>query len=944
MKTLKNISIVFILLISYTLTAQENSIFKDDFDGTSTKWFIGDNDRYELKLFNGRYYFTHKNTEKNLMIFSPNFTMDKEGDFEIISSVQKISGPKNDGYGIFLQKENKDRIELQITSTGFFQINHKSNGNYKTIHKWEKSSKIKTGNFAVNTFEIKKEGSKVSFYINNSLLATKTLSGIYGKNVGYIVNKNQKISIDYLYVNKLAKQENTYVNNNTITNNDFIEDFNNNNNRWGIKNSPGIVNFSIKNSTLVFDHLKEKGGYETSMIKAINTDKDFTIETKIDKISGPQDKAFGLMWGKGKSKNFEFLISGNGYYQINRFDGKTQSIVKWTATGEIRQGNGSTNILRVEKRNGHYYFYVNNQYINEIPYENFYGDRMGFVVYGNQKLVIDYLKVSKPNKQNNNNFVAKKTLQLPLIENFDNNNNNWVQNNNDNFTSKVSGGKYQLTRKIKNGLVFQNKIDIDTQKDFSIEASFTKETGALGYTYGLNFGRKNTANDIGFFISNNGQYIFRKYENNNFIAIIPWTSSSAIKTNLFDTNKLKVVKKGKLMRFYINDIYVNEAPFQPFFGKEIGFSIYNKQTVSVDFLRVKYLNNSHNSPPLITITEPNVEAKRGFNIVKAKNVTVRGKATDNDGIYEIIINGVEANVNEDGSFMASVPLKYGKNDLIVKATDIKQMSSSKRFVIKRSSANTNINVTNNTQVNNNVVLNSNDGNYHALIIGVSEYEDDSILDLEGKPTKDAQTLANILTTKYAFDKGNVTVLKNPTENDINKEFFRLRKEITENDNLLVFYAGHGEFDKENNIGFWLPADTQLKYNNNIIENSRLVGYFKSIKSKHTLLISDACFSGSIFDSSRSIKRDTDLAIQKKYSRTSRRAMTSGAKKTVPNQSVFFQYLIKRLKEFDGKYLPAKKLFDSFEDAVINNTDNIPQYGPIKRTGDEGGDFIFIKRN
>jgi hypothetical protein len=30
-------------------------------------------------------------------------------------------------------------------------------------------------------------------------------------------------------------------------------------------------------------------------------------------------------------------------------------------------------------------------------------------------------------------------------------------------------------------------------------------------------------------------------------------------------------------------------------------------------------------------------------------------------------------------------------------------------------------------------------------------------------------------------------------------------------------------------------------------------------------------------------------------------------------------------------------------AVINNSENIPQFGTIRNVGDNGGDFIFIKR-
>jgi hypothetical protein len=64
---------------------------------------------------------------------------------------------------------------------------------------------------------------------------------------------------------------------------------------------------------------------------------------------------------------------------------------------------------------------------------------------------------------------------------------------------------------------------------------------------------------------------------------------------------------------------------------------------------------------------------------------------------------------------------------------------------------------------------------------------------------------------------------------------------------------------------------------------------------------------------------------------------------VPDKSVFFQYFIKNLKDNTNDYLSAEELFSKMRMAVINNSENVPQFGTIQNVGDEGGDFIFIKR-
>jgi len=73
-------------------------------------------------------------------------------------------------------------------------------------------------------------------------------------------------------------------------------------------------------------------------------------------------------------------------------------------------------------------------------------------------------------------------------------------------------------------------------------------------------------------------------------------------------------------------------------------------------------------------------------------------------------------------------------------------------------------------------------------------------------------------------------------------------------------------------------------------------------------------------------------------------MASGMKnEEVPDKSVFIKYLIERLKENGEDYLSSEQLFYSFRHAVMNNTDVMPKFGEIQDVGDEGGDFIFIKK-
>lgn len=236
-----------------------------------------------------------------------------------------------------------------------------------------------------------------------------------------------------------------------------------------------------------------------------------------------------------------------------------------------------------------------------------------------------------------------------------------------------------------------------------------------------------------------------------------------------------------------------------------------------------------------------------------------------------------------------------------------------------------------------------DRKYYALIIANEDYKDGDIQDLDN-PVKDAIGLSGILNEHYTFEKENIKFLKNASRTQIIEAFDHLASKIEAVDNLLIFYAGHGIWDKRLNQGFWLPSDASMNSKAQWLSNSTIRDYISGIRSKHTLLITDACFSGSIFKE-RGVFNNSK-AILEMYRLPSRKAMTSGTLKTVPDKSVFIQYLSKNLINNTHPLLSAGQLFNDFKVAVINNSPNgqVPQYGPIGQAGDEGGDFIFLKRS
>ena len=235
------------------------------------------------------------------------------------------------------------------------------------------------------------------------------------------------------------------------------------------------------------------------------------------------------------------------------------------------------------------------------------------------------------------------------------------------------------------------------------------------------------------------------------------------------------------------------------------------------------------------------------------------------------------------------------------------------------------------------------GDFYGLFIGVNQYESDEIVDLND-PVKDAKSLKEVLIANYAFSEEHAIVLEDPTRSELIDTLENLASAVKANDSLLIFYAGHGYWDESFKQGYWLPADARQKSKSSWISNATIRDYIYGIKTKHTLLIADACFSGGLFKTRAAFKGESKLESTL-FQMTSRKAITSGTLTEVPDDSVFMKYLIKNLESNQLRHLTSQDLFARFKIAVMNNSvlNQVPQYGVVQGSGDEGGDFIFVKK-
>ena len=237
-----------------------------------------------------------------------------------------------------------------------------------------------------------------------------------------------------------------------------------------------------------------------------------------------------------------------------------------------------------------------------------------------------------------------------------------------------------------------------------------------------------------------------------------------------------------------------------------------------------------------------------------------------------------------------------------------------------------------------------DEKYYALVIGNNNYQ---YLEKLDAAENDAKVIADVLENKYGFE---VELLLNGDYSTTVDSIFNMTKKLKENDNLLIYYAGHGELDKSENRGYWLPVNASTKSRAEWISNQRIVDRVKATKAKHVLLMVDSCFSGSLMRGGE--LSEENETIDKKYierlkKKKTRLVITSGGNEPVVdsdggNHSLFALKLIDTLKNNDN-VINSQILFENIRRYVVSNADQTPERAMVHKTGHDGGDFLFFPK-
>jgi len=377
----------------------------------------------------------------------------------------------------------------------------------------------------------------------------------------------------------------------------------------------------------------------------------------------------------------------------------------------------------------------------------------------------------------------------------------------------------------------------------------------------------------------------------------------------------------------------------------------------IQFQTLRFSNNNQETLPQI-IFKPycNPDSKgRIYYLQENKVMDFSGFISNETGVKTLIINDRKIKISNTGEFSSILVLKDGKNfvRLILETNDHKIINYDYEILFSEHRTGDGIN--------------NFGGRNFLLMIGIDNYKN-KILQT---PVKDAKDLRDVLCINYRFSINYLIELYNlaATKKNIEDTLLYLSENMGPNDNLIIFFSGHGQYLKQLNVGYWVPYDSINNSFSAWIPNSSILDFISGMAARHILILADACFSGTIVnnlkkfdfsqksetpaqkllvnsDSISHISKQSEYYFQIEQPK-SRYALSSGRIEPVVGivgkNSPFVTALISELKNNKNSQISIIEIIDYILKSVPRNSEQIPIGEPLFGCGHEHGQFVFYKR-
>lgn len=231
--------------------------------------------------------------------------------------------------------------------------------------------------------------------------------------------------------------------------------------------------------------------------------------------------------------------------------------------------------------------------------------------------------------------------------------------------------------------------------------------------------------------------------------------------------------------------------------------------------------------------------------------------------------------------------------------------------------------------------------YNKIIgIAINDYDDAELNKIENCEN-DVRAIIATLVRKYIFEDVEFIFEKKDTTrkelfNKLNSYFIN----TNEDENVLLIFAGHGEYNSMLETAYWLPSDADPNDQSSWININEILAFIRVSKAFHISVISDSCFSGAIFEPNK-----RGGGIEAFSTKKSRLGLSSGSLEKVSDGkkgslSPFAEILIKELEENTADEFPFSILANNLLMQFASQRNQTPMFGSLNGVGHGGGSFIF----
>ncbi len=364
--------------------------------------------------------------------------------------------------------------------------------------------------------------------------------------------------------------------------------------------------------------------------------------------------------------------------------------------------------------------------------------------------------------------------------------------------------------------------------------------------------------------------------------------------------------------------------------------------------------------PRLEILDPVFVATRGRNTAVYRGGPgtrkIVGRVNAPQLVREVTVNGQAAPLGANGAFSAEIEVPAGGAQVQVAAVDTGGTRAQIEFTLlpQAGAGGATASAAPAPQPAGGLPRGVKLGRYHAVVFGNNSYRDGGYPTLKSA-ANDANAVAELLRSRYGYE---TTVVLNGNRLEMLSALNDMREKLKPEDNLLIYYAGHGEIGPDGQ-GYWVPTDGASGNPKSWISNAAISDVLNTIEARHVLVVADSCYSGTMTRASVPTFTAATMPPEKwaqwvkaMADGRSRTALTSGGVMPVPDagsgQHSYFARAFLNVLRDNNRLLEGQRLFQEVATSLaLGSMDSplaqMPEYAPIRYAGHESGEFFFLPK-